>query len=162
MLFPPSKDFVVRGLVSASVEAVLFLPPTDGLGDCSDAREEGTDGFADAVWRTALSVGLGDDRVDGLNGLGDPAIDGDFKEEDEENFEADGTEDFFCSAELELATGLVDTLEREARRVSVTEGLGFAGVDGVDESRCRGVAGELVLTRRSAIPKGVPMLFRLL
>lgn len=136
MPFPASKDLVVRGLVSASVEAVLFLPATDGLGDCSDAREEGTVGFAAAVWRTAFSVGLGDDRVDGLNGLGDPAIDGDFKEDDE-NFEADGAEDFFDSAELELATGLVETLEREARRVSVTDGLAFAGVDGVDESRCR-------------------------
>lgn len=110
----------------------------------------------------AFSVGLGDDRVDGLNGLGDPATDGDFKEDEEENFEADGTEDFFGSAELELATGLVEMLEREARRLSATEGLGFAGVDAVDESRCRGVAGELMLARRSAIPKGVPMLFRLL
>lgn len=161
MLLPPSNDLVVRVLVSASVEAVLFLPATDELGDCSDPRGEGTDGFAAAVRRTAFSVGLGDDRVDGLNSLGDPATDGDFKEE-EDNFEAEGAEDFFGSAELELATGLVETLEREARRVSATEGLGFAGVDGVDESRCRGVAGEPMLARRSAIPKGVPMLFRLL
>lgn len=50
-----------------------------------------------AVRRTAFLVGLGDDRVDRLKGLEDPAGDGDFNEEDDD-FEANGAEDFFGSA----------------------------------------------------------------
>lgn len=59
--------------------------------------EARTDGLAMAVRRTAFLVGLGDDRVDRLNGLEDPAGDGDFNEEDDD-FEANGAGDFFGSA----------------------------------------------------------------
>jgi len=47
-----------------------------------------------AVRRTAFSVGLGDDRVDRLNGLEDPAGDGAFKAEDDD-FKVNGAGDFF-------------------------------------------------------------------
>lgn len=49
-----------------------------------------------AVRRTAFSVGLGDDRVERLSGLEDPAGDGDFKEE-VDDFEANGAGDFLIS-----------------------------------------------------------------
>lgn len=108
-----------------------------------------------AVRRTAFSVGLGDDRVERLSGLEDPAGDGDFKEEDDD-FEANGAGDFLISVWFELATDFV-----EAPRVSDTDGLGFAGVEAVVEGRCRRVAAVPLLARRSAIPAGVPTLFRL-
>lgn len=105
--------------------------------------------------RTAFSVGLGDDRVERLNGLEDPAADGDFKEE-EDDFEANGAGVFFGSVRFELAADFV-----EAPRVSEPDGVGFAGVEAVVEGRCRRVAAVPLLARRSTIAAGVPTLCRL-